>query len=134
MIMRARFSIAVLAWVTAVLVTAPVLAARSCLDCCAARSQTVRTPACQHCPTGRASLLVSDKDCHGCPKCESARPLPVMRAVSVAPWQPSELLAATLGQTVPTTKSSVVSAVLSAALASRASSPPLQILYCTWLN
>jgi len=136
--MRAWFSTAVLAWVTAVLVTSPVLAARSCLDCCAERSQADRVTqprTCEHCPSGdRAVASPVDENCHGCPKCETARPVPVTPVAPVESWQPSDLFVDTLGLTVPATTSHLASVRMSDSLAGRASHPPLQILYCTWLN
>ncbi|MDZ4687134.1 MAG: hypothetical protein SH850_18815 [Planctomycetaceae bacterium] len=141
--MRSWFSTAVLVWVTAVLVTSPVLAARSCLDCCAEWSQLhVAAKNCDRCLSNAAAKpaccttttpSVADT-CHGCPKCETSRPVPVMPVSPVELWQPSDLFVAAAWPIVPAAMPELAPIRMSGALSGRVPHPPLQILYCTWLT
>jgi len=140
--MRSWLSTAVLAWVTAVLVASPVLAARSCLDCCAEWSvlhQAAKN--CDHCLSSTAAKSAcctstapaSGDPCSGCPKCETSRPVPATPASPVEQWQPSYLFVAAAWPIVPAATPEHASVRMSGALSGRVPHPTLQILYCTWL-
>jgi hypothetical protein len=142
--MRAWCATAVLAWVTAVLVTSPLLAARSCLACC---SQTMLAVApvveeCNHCHPGlaerpaccAATAPLAGDSCQGCPRCESTRPAPMTPVASVPSWQPADLLVGLVAVVDWPTLSAPAREWLPEMAAGRHPRPPLQILYCTWLT
>lgn len=135
--MRSTLTTAVLAWVTAVLVTSPVLAARNCLECCGERTKSpaATVPACPHCPTtDAATMSVAGETCHGCPKCESSRPSPVTPVSPVEHWTPTFEFADVVWSALPTVVNVPSPTARWEFAPGRVPHPPLQVLYCTWLN
>jgi hypothetical protein len=132
---REAFRIAMLAWVTAVLVASPLLAASACWKCCSEKlhaTQPARPVAAAHpaCCAERAALP-TDR-CSECLRCESARPLPSTLPVATTSWQSLPVVSDLVLPSVELVRPTVRADVILSAAASSVPHPSLQTLYCSW--
>jgi hypothetical protein len=130
--MHDALRVVMLGWLTAVLVAAPVVAARDCQACCNERAaKQPKAPAKSCCST---SVQTTGKDdCSHCPRCEASRPdpatppQPLPRLISVAELFPGELPPAVAFQPPQGSVDGLDQSPIN-------TSPPIRVRFCRWLT
>jgi hypothetical protein len=132
------------AWISAVLFTAPVLAALECRRCCGTIEAAESVKTCHAAPAGHACCENCEADqpsepasgsgrCHDCPKCEAKRPVPA--AISSSDVWKLPVLAVSL---LPSAVSVDVASWSATARVERnffvRAEPPPRVLFCSWLK
>lgn len=130
--------LAMAAWVTAVMVVSPVLAAAECRRCCT--FDKPKAAACPHCPAPADDACcsqpgqTSERPCRQCPRCEWSRPTPATASASKVVWQPSiEWAFLDRSDAVPQLTAGGRSLSLNDD-GGLIPHPSRQALYCTWLK
>ena len=140
---RGWINIFCLAWTTAVLFAAPIVAALECRSCC----QPALTPpaaTCQHsatvlpCCAAHADPTITQTEsagsplqCPTCPRCDARRPTPATAQIASLWKLPTDSVGVTLTSMVAISADPVVRC---AAMRrnSQHSPPPTRIMHCSW--
>ena len=150
----------VTAWMSAFLVTSPLIASTQCWQCCAslrAESHSLmgmgvtessrgccqdhQKSAChqdhmRRLSSGEICRISSGSDCHQCPKCAEYRPDPVNRPASAPEQDAPALVGVSFVDAIEPWPHCSLAQSLTQVLWSRGElpAPPLRVLVCCWLN